>query len=802
MPRYNIDNPLTDDGRNKINSMFEELYKNYTSSGYNASEAKKLASEALANAILAKDIAEDTRQELINIIRAQTSGEDVVPEVVQARGDEPVLGDRLDKFSIKLADLEKLKADFVYVDTLIASILDGGPSIFFDTYTELVNAYPHGAAGIALVKETDPAHIYIWDGEKWKDYGPYQGIEVNDRSISTKKTDFAATERTVNLANLNVDKVVNTDGTLAGAVGLYDTTDFDEVMPGDTEKITTVRRIGFYDNKYTFIKLFDPGEVVSNAQYEIPENAAFRRVSFKKGDIPKILRVIPKGDKIVIRNLEVETSQVKGPINGEQVEDKSLGAKKLDFVYEVVQVSIEKLNVGMVVNPVDGTLSGSGGFYDTTDFEAEEAGLTYKISNTRRIGFYDSSLKFLGVFDPGTLSYNVQFTTPPNTAFRRVSFATGDVPFLTPVVSDDNKKRYIAPNLEISKSQVIDLSNDREFEAFLPKEYYVAEGRTIELYNKQVSWCGNINNFHFKWSCQVGEALKRKFSVAGVADKLGQYPATLIVYDNNMNEIWRKTTQVKMVANTLSGPVKVLALGDSLTNGKLWLEEVRRLSNGMITFVGTRGTAPLQHEGRSGFSAADYLAPTEYTYENEGVQPFWDPTLGRFSWQYYKDTTGINPDAIQIFLGTNNDGLDPVKNAENIKKIIDYIRLDDLTIPIYVVNTLYRSDQDGIGVQRSTDGYSLNQGQWKLQEDWKVFKLMQSLHEMLSSYSKLYFVPVALTHDSEYNFGAVETPVNPRAIQKEPRPIDSVHPQDQGYLQFADSIFSTYVGTFPLAFAG
>lgn len=102
MPRYDIDNPLTDDGRNKMNSMFKELYNEYTSSGYNASEAKTLAAEAVADAILAKGIAEETRQELINIIRAQTSGEDVVPEVVQARGSEPVLGDRLDKINLEL----------------------------------------------------------------------------------------------------------------------------------------------------------------------------------------------------------------------------------------------------------------------------------------------------------------------------------------------------------------------------------------------------------------------------------------------------------------------------------------------------------------------------------------------------------------------------------------------------------------------------------------------------------------------------------------------------------------------------
>lgn len=51
-------------------------------------------------------------------------------------------------------------------------------------------------------------------------------------------------------------------------------------------------------------------------------------------------------------------------------------------------------------------------------------------------------------------------------------------------------------------------------------------------------------------------------------------------------------------------------------------------------------------------------------------------------------------------------------------------------------------------------------------------------------------VNLALTHDSEYNFGAVETPVNPRATQKELMPIESVHPQTQGYYQMADVMYS------------
>lgn len=180
-----------------------------------------------------------------------------------------------------------------------------------------------------------------------------------------------------------------------------------------------------------------------------------------------------------------------------------------------------------------------------------------------------------------------------------------------------------------------------------------------------------------------------------------------------------------------------------------------------------------------------------YTYEDEGVNPFWNPGTSEFDFAYYKTNSLVDPDVVQIFLGTNDMAIDPTVNAGNIKTIVDRIRVADATIPIYVVYTLYRGDQDGIGNQLSTDGYSAGSGIWKLQEDRKVYNLMVKLNDLLKSYTKLYFIPISLTHDSEYNFGSVETPVNLRATNTELLETEATHPQNQGYLQFADTQFST-----------
>ncbi|MBO1513267.1 hypothetical protein, partial [Metabacillus bambusae] len=134
MTRYNIDNPLSDDGRNKLNSMFEELYNKYISSGADSSEAKIKAVQALANS-------EQTQKELTQAILAGDSsplggqlsvGSDgTIHDGPQERliAENQKLTSELAKKALK-TDVDTLttnKADKTYVDTQFANIVDGSP---------------------------------------------------------------------------------------------------------------------------------------------------------------------------------------------------------------------------------------------------------------------------------------------------------------------------------------------------------------------------------------------------------------------------------------------------------------------------------------------------------------------------------------------------------------------------------------------------------------------------------------------------------------------------------------------------
>src|SRR5699024_1905885 len=98
-------------GREKINAAL-------TDANTNADKAKQDAVQALAKSLSAKQIAqlaklasENTQQQLDNIILDDGTGN---AEVIQARGGEPLLKDRLNKTDAQLADVEnKLKGPYL-----------------------------------------------------------------------------------------------------------------------------------------------------------------------------------------------------------------------------------------------------------------------------------------------------------------------------------------------------------------------------------------------------------------------------------------------------------------------------------------------------------------------------------------------------------------------------------------------------------------------------------------------------------------------------------------------------------------
>lgn len=334
---------------------------------------------------------------------------------------------------------------------------------------------------------------------------------------------------------------------------------------------------------------------------------------------------------------------------------------------------------------------------------------------------------------------------------------------------------------------------------FLPEKIYVASGVTIEIYNSQISSLGErIANYNVKWTCAVGKNMQRKFSITGTDDLIGTYPLIFTIFDDNGAQVVTASTDLEIVPDLPEEEksFSLLTIGDSLSCNSATYEQLNTLTDGKIVYMGTRGVGGSLTEARRGFSAANYLNDTPYTYEEpeEEVHPFYNEKTGSFDWAYYKETTGFDPDAVELFLGTNGLSTDPAENGDNIIRIVRNIHENAPELPIYLVHTLYPANQNGIG-NWNNKGYALYGDRYKYEEDQKIFHLMVYLEEHLSEEENLYFVPAGMCNDSANNFDTIEMPVSPHSSWTEDVPTDAVHPGRAGYEQIADCLYSVICGT-------
>lgn len=696
------------------------------------------------------------------IISDSTTG-DHAAELIDARKNKKTLGERLDGIDTQFNTIaiEKISKGNVSASDINKNLGKFDSSYLTD---DLISAI----AGTANIYPTLQSR------------GVVSG-EIGINTITPELTTFIKTSK--NLFNKNVRHISKSLYTVDGLLidsSTSDVSDYIAVSPNVTYTRNSANIACFYDKAFQFISAIGEGR-----QILTPANTSYVRLV-----VPK---VVVDSYQFELGGLETTYQDYGNVFDVELLKDGSINANKTTF-FEVGKNLFNKNSAitGYYVDCNSGILVANSS-YTSSDYIEVLSNEIYSYNFNGQLAFYDKNKIYISGINGGGNVANKTLTTPSNCKYIRFSTK---LPNEFQVELGEKCTSYESYGYFIKKEVIPTLdgyAKHDDFLLFLPSEICIAKGRTIELYNNQVSWCGNINNYHFKWDCQVGRAFKRKFSITG--NTIGNYPLILYVYDNNMQLVISASTTIKVVDNVKSNTINILSIGDSLTNTtstyKHTYAEIRTLSNNKLNFVGTRGLVEGEkHEGRSGWASSTFLSNASYTFENEGVNPFWDGT--RFNWSHYKNTTGVNPNAIDIWLGTNGINLNPDTNANNIKQIVDYIRQDDVNIPIFITFTLYRANQDGIGSQTSNDGYDANKLAWKLEEDRKVFNLMVKLNELLKEYTNLYFVPVSLCHDSEFNFGNREVAVNPRATQTELMPVEATHPQEQGYLQIADIKFSSY----------
>ena len=193
------------------------------------------------------------------------------------------------------------KATHDELQSALAAVADGGPTIIRNTFNSLVTDYPNGATGTALVLETDPAHIYVWFNEQWTDAGPYQGVSLKDNTVSPEKTTFIdKSTNLINIRNLQQGTIDAATGGLIDATTWNRVPTFERITPNTAHTLAVgatgggQMRAFFYDenmNYLSYVQTTDTIRTVTTGanipfhfvRYAMQRSVDVNAVQFNKG---------------------------------------------------------------------------------------------------------------------------------------------------------------------------------------------------------------------------------------------------------------------------------------------------------------------------------------------------------------------------------------------------------------------------------------------------------------------------------------------------------------------------------------
>lgn len=310
-------------------------------------------------------------------------------------------------------------------DSWVATLLDGGPSIFMNTLNELKAAYPNGAAGVALVRETDPAKIYVWNGSAWADFGDYQGFEIKDGSITSNKiADGAITPDKLSIVEVTSKNKFNPesvelggllpDGTVGPNSGssVFYTSDFMRFNPDDTVVSNfNLQSSAIYD--------------LSGRTVSVTRNSLHNRIVMpSNGYYLKVTRPGARIDELMVASGEIPSSydpfrwtigeRYIPSIGGENIKDKTIPISKLEFTKVGKNLFDKSKAISGYVNNEIGNIPPHALYY-ASDFMPVLPDTKYARSHPHRMAFYNSSKQFIS----GSYGSDNIITTPSNAAYVR-----------------------------------------------------------------------------------------------------------------------------------------------------------------------------------------------------------------------------------------------------------------------------------------------------------------------------------------------------------------------------------------------
>ena len=224
----------------------------------------------------------------------------------------------------------------------------------------------------------------------------------------------------------------------------------------------------------------------------------------------------------------------------------------------------------------------------------------------------------------------------------------------------------------------------------IPPTIHIAVGNEFKLYYKNVLsrytdrlWLSHVN----PTTTGVTVKMYPEYVSITAAEETTKDIAWK-VYDSNFNIIDSGTMQIIATAKAAKA-AKVIIIGDStVTQSNAVSQKLLNCFsevNGNLVLLGTRGTAPALHEGRAGWTSADYCT---IAAKKDVENPFYN---NGFDFSYYMRQQGYEGvDVVVIQLGINDifsmtyENFNPNTTLSNLDTMINSIRAYNAEIKVIV----------------------------------------------------------------------------------------------------------------------
>lgn len=444
-----------------------------------------------------------------------------------------------------------------------------------------------------------------------------------------------------------------------------------------------------------------------------------------------------------------------------------------------------------LLNKGTGAVLSSYTNYVTSDFIEVKSGTDYTFSATTDAYlywcWYDSSKAWLSGYEK-LMSLEPTKESPSNAKYIRFSISPDIVNNNIQFEKGSQATAYKEYGVSYVKPEYMP-PEDLDIEFNLPLKVYALVGYETNIYfeNLVEDW----TKYEWDVSCTKGMQMERGYRITPISTDAGSYTLSFVISSGKVSKTF-STTLVVVGASAGSGVSETLiVLGDSTTaNGIAVTKLNANLANDMysVSTIGTQGTSPNQHEGRSGWRFSSYFTESQNN-------AFYNPTSQTFDADYYFTNSGVaKPDWFFINLGINDvfgSTSDSALNTaiagckEYCDAMIESILDASPNTKIGICLTIPPNhSQDAFGKEYNC---GQNRARYKRNNTLWVNALIEEYDGRESE--GIYLIPINLALDTVYNMGLETLPVNARNTSityESPIGNGGVHPVESGYWQIAD----------------